>query len=500
MPENDVFISYASRDNRPLTEGQAGWVRSFQRLLREHLEMYTGNRQVSVWFDEREMDALTPITPAILGAVRESHLMVSVVSPSYINSRWCMEELNHFRTVKEQGGGLLLDGKSLLVKVAKIPVEAEEMPEVFRDLKGVEFYQPDGTDGMPKWFGLEESDEARRIFIDRVRSLAYSISGVIKELKRRATARNPLAVAAATASPPSGPYIYLAEPTPDLKEDCALLRVELERSGHRVYSLDDEGLPRSVAELERRVRDKMRGCRLAIHMVGAEYGETPSDDIRSYSFLENTYAAEVEQTASFSRLIWIPQGVEPGETTQERFLDMIRSTNWPSRTEWLENSFGDFKAIIDEKIKADARPVAPAPAPTPSGKPRIYVVFDAQDTEPGSAHAAPLARDGFPLIGPTQSGDVSALAEAHRSKLNLCDAVLIVWDKVPDTWVHEKVADLEKAMGYGRKEPFRATAVLITGEPTFEKRFFRMPQGLVVKRLSDGTQESSLDDFIRLLH
>jgi hypothetical protein len=495
MDENDVFISYASPDDRPLSEGQEGWVRSFERLLRNHLETFLGDRKVAVWFDDRKIDSLTPITKVILTAVERSRLMVSVISPSYVNSSWCRDELNHFRATKEQGGGLLLGDKSLLVKVNKIPVEADELPEVFRDLdlKGVEFFKPQGTDKMPQWFGLEESGEARQLFIDRVRSVAYSISRVIKQLKRPAAAPG-------DDARPAGSYIYFAEPTPDLKEQCGLLKLELEQRGHAVYSLDEDegGLPRSLPELQRKVRDNMRGCRLAVHMVGAEYGEAPADDIRSYSFVENMIATEIERDADFSRLIWIPQGTRPREKAQEKFLELIRTSNWPGRTEWLENSFEQFKAVVEEKTRP-ARPAAAAPAPQPGGRPRVYVVFDRQDAARGRDAGVELAAKGCEVIGPTLSGDESSLAEAHRAKLKLCDAVLIVWDKVPDTWVYEKVGDLEKIRGYGREEPFRASAVLISGEPTFEKGFYFPAQTLVIKRLDDGTAESSLDQFVAQL-
>jgi hypothetical protein len=495
MAEHDVFISYASSDNTPLSEGQEGWVRSFERLLRDHLVSFTGNRQVEVWFDERKVDALTPITEVILNAVENSRLMISVVSPSYINSRWCMDELNHFRFTKQRRGGLLLGNKSLLVKIAKIPVDREELPDVFQDLKGVEFFKPQGPGEMPEWFGLEEAGEARQLFINTVRSVAYSIALVIKQLKKGS--------APAGGAKSSAPYIYFAEPTPDLKEKCGMLKLELEQRGYNIYSLDEEVLPQSFSELERTVRDNMKGCYLAIHMIGAEYGESPSDDIRSYSFLENMIATEIERSAGFSRLIWIPQGVAPKEKAQDKFLEVIRLTDWPGRTEWIENSWENFKAVVDDKIKsAGASAAAAAATPSvlpPNAKARVYVVFDKQDAEQGQAAGRELKAKGYDVIGPTLSGSESTLAEAHRAKLKLCDAVLIIWDKVPDTWVLEKVGDLEKIRGYGRETPFRSKAVLISGEPGFEKDFFSSTQTLVIKSLSDGTTESSLDDFLTQL-
>jgi hypothetical protein len=130
----------------------------------------------------------------------------------------------------------------------------------------------------------------------------------------------------------------------------------------------------------------------------------------------------------------------------------------------------------------------------------VYVVFDKQDAEQGRAAGVELARGGYEVIGPTLSGDESALTKAHRAKLKLADAVLIIWDGVPDTWVYEKVGDFEKIRGYGREKPFRVRAVLISGQPTFEKGFFFLPsETLVIKSLADGTTESSLDAFVAQL-
>ena len=48
--EGDAFISYAHLDNRVLSDGQTGWVASFQRALETRVAQLAG-REAHVWWD-----------------------------------------------------------------------------------------------------------------------------------------------------------------------------------------------------------------------------------------------------------------------------------------------------------------------------------------------------------------------------------------------------------------------------------------------------------------
>lgn len=50
--ENDVFVSYGHLDNRPLVQGQKGWISFFQYALDANLEQLLG-AEVNIWRDAK---------------------------------------------------------------------------------------------------------------------------------------------------------------------------------------------------------------------------------------------------------------------------------------------------------------------------------------------------------------------------------------------------------------------------------------------------------------
>ena len=49
---NDIFISYAHLDDKPLTEGQKGWITKFHRILQVRLGQLLGV-EPTIWRDPK---------------------------------------------------------------------------------------------------------------------------------------------------------------------------------------------------------------------------------------------------------------------------------------------------------------------------------------------------------------------------------------------------------------------------------------------------------------
>lgn len=118
--ENDIFISYAHIDDQPLVEGQKGWVSTFHRALHIRLAQLLG-REPRIWRDPKlhgndiYSDRLVQNLPGVA-------LLVSVVSPRYIRSEWCMRELREFQKATLATGGTRMGDKARIFKVVKTAV------------------------------------------------------------------------------------------------------------------------------------------------------------------------------------------------------------------------------------------------------------------------------------------------------------------------------------------------------------------------------------------
>jgi hypothetical protein len=82
--EDDIFISYAHIDNKPLTEGQKGWISHFHEALDIRLAQLLG-AETKIWRDP-ELRGNDFLADKLIGHLPKIAILVSVISPRYINS------------------------------------------------------------------------------------------------------------------------------------------------------------------------------------------------------------------------------------------------------------------------------------------------------------------------------------------------------------------------------------------------------------------------------
>src|SRR6516162_456444 len=147
--EQNVFISYAHIDDQPLSPGEKGWITRFHATLKAILSMRLGRGEAKIWRDEK-LQGNDVFSNEIVAQFRQSAVLISVVTPRYLNSEWCTREAHEFCQAAQQTGGLVIGNKSRVFKVIKTPVdnqEAESLPAHMKDLIGFEFFAI--KDGAP---------------------------------------------------------------------------------------------------------------------------------------------------------------------------------------------------------------------------------------------------------------------------------------------------------------------------------------------------------------
>ena len=182
----EVFISYAHRDNVPLLDSEIGWVTQFDKLLDTLLGQHLGS-EANIWRDNMlRGDDL--IENAIRIQLPHIAVMISVLSPSYINSQWCLWEVEQFcKAALEKRIGYTIKNKSRIYKVLKMPIPSGDPPPIFNNLKGYEFFQQE-KDDPPRPFGVEYGMDAKKNFLNKVGDLAFDISNLLAISRRRARA------------------------------------------------------------------------------------------------------------------------------------------------------------------------------------------------------------------------------------------------------------------------------------------------------------------------
>ena len=199
--EKHLFISYAHLDNEPLTEQQQGWITRFHASLSTLLSMRMG-RKAEIWRDTK-LRGNDIFADEIVQQFPKTALLVSVLTPRYVESDWCTREVREFIKTTETSGGLVIDNKARVFKVIKSPVDSEaRLPPVMKDALGYPFYVCDDEETPLELDPAYGGDLAQKYNL-KLAKLAWDVAQLLEKLE--APVRD------STNAVASKPVIYLAE-------------------------------------------------------------------------------------------------------------------------------------------------------------------------------------------------------------------------------------------------------------------------------------------------
>src|SRR3982750_4729129 len=101
---NHLFISYAHVDNARTEPKDPGWVGGFHNSLKAFLATGIGELPV-IWRDPK-LQGNDVLSAGIEQELPKTALLVSILSPRYLDSKWCRQEIDDFSEIAESHGGL----------------------------------------------------------------------------------------------------------------------------------------------------------------------------------------------------------------------------------------------------------------------------------------------------------------------------------------------------------------------------------------------------------
>jgi hypothetical protein len=480
--EDDIFISYAHIDNEPLAEGLKGWVETFHKSLRVRLAQLLGE-EPRIWRDLK-LQGNDMFAETLVARVGRVALLVSIVSPRYVKSDWCLREIEEFCASTGPTGGLQIGDKLRIFKVVKTHIPLDKHPALLRDALGYESYEYDEARDRAKEFSPEVVPRDMRYW-DRLDDLAYDIKQLLETLRDFGGGR--------AAAPPSGLTIYLAETTSDLCQQRDSIRRELLQHGHVV--LPDKPLPPVGEDVEKAVGDYLARCQLSVHLIGPRYGTIPEGLKKSLVHVQSDMALALGD--GLQRIFWMPVGLEGQDDTQQRFIEQfVRGQAGGKGTEILQSKVEDLKTQIEERIAGKNRENDVKPSAETNGDcPSVYLISDKQDIDDAKPVAEYLFDHGLDVTQPATEGEETQVLEDHKENLLSCDATMIYYGRASELWLRAKQRELQKIAGYGRTSPMLAKAIYISGPPTDSKERVRVHDALVIKNYQ-GFAPDQLGPFI----
>src|SRR4051794_37639418 len=113
----DIFISYAHLDNITASHEQQGWIEQFYEDLRVSLAQRIGRLDaIKIWWDNKKLDGSILFDQSIEEGIKKSAIMLSLVSPGYMESDYCKKELDAFyKKAQQEQLGLKAGDRSRIV-------------------------------------------------------------------------------------------------------------------------------------------------------------------------------------------------------------------------------------------------------------------------------------------------------------------------------------------------------------------------------------------------
>ncbi len=508
----DIFISYAHIDDESMVASQKGWITEFHRALDIRLAQLLGRRP-NIWRD-LSLQGNHIFDQQIVSQFSQVAVMISILTPRYVKSDWCVKEVNEFYATCEQNVGFTLQNKSRIFKVIKTPVRLELHPEKIQNVLGYEFYSTDPNSGRVKEYGQVFGQQSEIAYWEKLDDLANDICTFLESLEGTTNHSTPTVSNTAssttitTAAPNALPIkqkkkIYLAESSYDTLDFRDSIKRELQDLDYTI--LPSKQLPLIAPVLHAEVTHFIQEADLCIHLMGAGYGVVPEGTQKSIVEIQNEIATAQSVTKQLPRLIWMPENNVPTDDRQQAFVDKLQSgKEGIAGADFIISSIEDFKSIISDKLKAleeekkKPEPVAQTVNETGTSTKKsklIYLICDMQDMDLIKPLEDVLFDNGHEVVIPIFDGDESQIREDHIENLKMCDAAIIFFGNANELWLRSKMRDFLKINGYGREQPLNIKAVYLASPDSPSKQRFRSVEAEVL----NGLNEVPIQQLVNLL-
>jgi len=490
----DIFISYAHIDDESLIQNQKGWISEFHRALDIRLAQLLGRRPV-IWRDD-SLQGNHVFDKQIVDQFSKVAIMISIITPRYVKSDWCIKEVDEFYNASQTNIGFTVSNKARIFKVIKTPVLIEQHPEKISGVLGYEFYNTDPGTGRVKELSQSFGNEAERLYWEKLDDLAHDISSFLESLEHSKSFTGTLPGTSATNGQVSQ-KIFLAESSSDTQDFRDSLKRELQGYGYHI--LPDKQLPLISTALNESLISNLNETVLTIHLLGENYGVVPEGAQKSIVEIQNDVAASFSAANSVPRFIWIPEGCEPGDDRQISFIDKLNSgKEGISGADLVQGSLEDFKSIVIDKLnsmKKEIKKEVEQPEIFNDSSKIVYLICDLSDIDEIRPLEDYLFDNGYEVVIPIFEGDESGIREDHIENLKNCSAAIIFFSNANELWLRSKTRDFLKINGYGRDKPLAFKAIYIAPPDSMSKQRFRTLDAEVIQAI-DGLPEEKLKSLL----
>lgn len=491
---HDLFISYAHLDDGSPVGDERGWVTTFVLALTAALRQKLGRSDVDVWMDH-SLAAGAQVTPELHARLRESRTLVLFLSPGYQNSLWCQRELGAFLEANQDTSH---SGNVFIVEIE--PVVRESWHPLLRDLKEVRLWQQE-LGGVWQRLGYPfPSLDERSLYWKRLNELAHFISAHLKRLPPPdSKAPNPAGTRAPVpqpfSPPPTGPTVWVAEPTGDLLDRwddlvCSLRQAGCEIRPARTRAYDRRSEEAFLADLAH----DLRASSLFVQLLSSSDADLEEN---RFALLQARAAREQADERGLRVLQWLPPGTRLEDLTDADYRQLASNV--------VTSNFEPFRSFVLNQAKevADSPvgPPAPPRSPTTSGNRAFAICVNAHanDREMREQVQEALAGLGQETISThaPESEQTPADYNAYLDQvIKESEGVVIVYGKCDPWWLRAQYTHARKVLAPVRSGLWGA---IIEGPPKGKPPSGITSPNIMSLDCTDGAWVESLNRFVENL-
>jgi len=378
---HDLFVSYAHGDDRE-------WISLFVARLQPALKQRLGV-PAEVWIDDDSLRASRDFSGEIPDGVRSSAVFLLLASPTYIRSRYCVEEESRTfaATLPERLARFSAEGfarERFAFRCPIVPTDNNEHWSLFPGLTDIAFCDDSDT------FAIGSAP-----FETSFRRLVGEIVGLLSRMRNHSTSV----------------FLYPSMPSEDIAPAHAALAAELSAHSYRV-------LPDRQVNLAGQLRD----ASMAVFLLGAKYDEAADNLV------------DIASTGETPWVAWCAPSVEEHAGPEQAGFSLhVEQLDSPRKT-WLQA--GITAAKLKEEVLALLRPDQRA-LPEAQGKPRVYLVYNARDR--ADVKNAGLIMHHFRKEVHFDYPDDPA---QHTVRLTRSDGVLLIWGSAEEEWCSREFSEM----------------------------------------------------------
>ena len=388
-------------------------------------------------------------TPEIDAKVRDSAILLLILSDGYLASEWCGREMSLFldEEIKRR--------KDTGSRIFVVEYSDVQRPPALKDVVGSRFWEMDARKKRPHTLGFLKRDREDERYSERVLDLCHDIVAELKCQKAQMSVPEPTT---STDNKPArnrsathpggkviGPTVYLAEVSDDLEDMRDEVKRYLVQAGYGV--LPQSLYPSEPAGFEAAARADLERSDLFVQLLSGVAGRKLDGSER------RRVAAQHEMVVERMPVLqW-----------RSRDLDVGKATN-PAHRALLDGpdvmavDIAEFKGAIARRVAAILAPAPPKKKDLVGCDLLVFINAAEDDIPLAECVSKELDRRSISYVLPLRVGKPSEIGRDLDLNLTECDALMLIFGRTEPLWVKSQILRSRKIMA-SRERPLHVIGI-----------------------------------------